>query len=76
VTAFEVAGIPIDADTARDADDGTVLFEPDGEPVLRLRTGGPLRCRCSHVRSQHSRGAAHCWLTACGCQTFREQAPK
>jgi hypothetical protein len=81
VTAFEVAGIPIDADTARDADDGIVVFEPDGDVwVTRWRTESvrsPLVCKCSHNKSQHGtdrRGRFICYgSSVCGCIEFREK---
>ncbi len=35
---FRFAGIPIPADAARAADDGTHVFEPGGRIVVRFRT--------------------------------------
>lgn len=72
---FSLYGIPIPAEDARDADDGTTVFDADDQPVTRHRINPTRRCRCSHAKSQHTRGAGQCWSTVCGCGSFREQAP-
>lgn len=38
MSEFRFAGIPIPADVARAADDGTTVFEPGGPYVVRFRT--------------------------------------
>lgn len=45
----------------------------DNWPCLPWREANPA-CKCSHAKSQHSRGEGQCWLGACGCRFYREKA--
>jgi hypothetical protein len=84
VTDFEVCGIPIDADAAREALDGFTVREPDTDVwVTRWRTESvrsPLVCKCSHNKSQHGtdrRGRFVCFgSVVCGCIEYREKDAK
>lgn len=32
------------------------------------------RCRCSHARISHTRREGQCWLAACACRKYRQEA--
>lgn len=72
---FHFAGVPVPADTARDADDGTTVLEDGTDaPVTRLRPPSAPRCKCSHLASQHyldRRDRPTCGTAACGCIALR-----
>ena len=39
--------------------------------VVALNVPAPVVCLCSHARVLHSRGEGGCWISVCGCSSFR-----